>query len=92
MAEFVQRSGSYIIRGPGQIYAGRAENLLVAQHWTRLLQGREEEIRRAMHAGRRDIPASVLSSTPRLLRSQHRRVPFRKSTGSEAAVTRGEPL
>lgn len=39
-------------RAPGQIYAGLADILLIAQRWTRLLQGREEEIRRAMHARR----------------------------------------
>lgn len=60
VAQFVQRSGSYIIRGPGQIYAGWAENLFAAQRWTRLLQGREEEIRRAMHAGRRDEVHAIL--------------------------------
>lgn len=60
MVRFVERSGSYIIRGPGQIYAGRTENLLVAQRWTRLIQGREEEIRRAMHAGRRDEVHAIL--------------------------------
>lgn len=60
MAEFVERSGSYVVRGPDRIYAGRAENVILAQRWTRLLQAREEEIRRAMHGGRRDEVHAIL--------------------------------
>lgn len=60
MARFVERSGSYVIQRPGHIYAGTAENVMLAQRWTRLLQAREEEIRRAMHAGRRDDVHALL--------------------------------
>lgn len=54
MAEFIERSGSYIIRGPGDTYAGWAENVLIAQRWVRLLTSVEEDIRQAMLAGRQD--------------------------------------
>lgn len=54
MAEFVERSGSYIIRGPGDTYAGWAENVMIAQRWVRLLTSVEEDIRQAMLAGRQD--------------------------------------